>query len=254
MSNPIPSTPTREILARQGFDGERLLRMAHAVALDAQRRAPGGLGGKYEDLVAFLVLQALESTAKYDANRSGHDFKFSSYLYDIMERRVTDWYRRKSEGFGDRRNGSDDRIVLAGDETDILLEANHDLNPPQDDYNDLGLNELHDELMMRGLPLPQVSDSEGYRKALRRNDERRHRHARRTAIFLQEAMSDWEGYDERSAIRLLKASILSNIDAKSIAIRGVNREVDRLLRDYGMEEAAWPSRPRRGSRSRSSSR
>jgi DNA-directed RNA polymerase specialized sigma24 family protein len=120
-----------ELLRQHGFNGDRLLGLARRAANDAQRRAPAGLGGKYEDLVSFLLLQALESTLSYDPNRRGPSYSFSSYLYDIMERRVPDWYRRKSEGFGDSRNGNDDRIVLAGDTIEDEAET-ADLGDPND--------------------------------------------------------------------------------------------------------------------------
>jgi hypothetical protein len=46
--------------------------------------------------------------------RGGGD-AFESYVSDVMCLRVTDWYRAKREGNGDRRYGADQRIVLAGD-------------------------------------------------------------------------------------------------------------------------------------------
>lgn len=114
-----------ELLRQHGFSGDRLLGLARRAANDAQRRAPAGLGGKYEDLVSFLLLQALEATVAYDVDKVRPGYSFSSYLFDIMERRVPDWYRRKSEGFGDSRNGNDDRIVLSGDtiEDDAWIAA-----------------------------------------------------------------------------------------------------------------------------------
>jgi hypothetical protein len=50
--------------------------------------------------------------AKYGQN--GGD-PFASWLADILDHRVTDWYRSKQEGNGDRRYNLDNRIVLAGD-------------------------------------------------------------------------------------------------------------------------------------------
>lgn len=102
-------------LEQHGLDGQRLLKLAHRIANDAQRKAPSGLGGKYEDLVSFLALRALEAAVNYDPTRSGPNYTFASYLCDVMERRVGDFYRRKSEGFGDRRYGNDARVTLAGD-------------------------------------------------------------------------------------------------------------------------------------------
>jgi DNA-directed RNA polymerase specialized sigma subunit len=104
-----------DALREHGLNGERVMKLARRIASDAQRRAPAGLGGKYEDLVGFLSLQALEAALRYDAAKSGNGYSFTSYLCDVMELRVDDFYRRKSEGFGDRRHGNDQRIVLVGD-------------------------------------------------------------------------------------------------------------------------------------------
>jgi DNA-directed RNA polymerase specialized sigma24 family protein len=107
-----------QILRQHGLNGDRLLKLARRIARDAQRRSPAGLGGKYEDLVSFLTLQALEAAIKYDPARTNGGYTFSSYLCDIMESRIPDFFRRKSEGFGDRRSGNDNRIILAGDTLD----------------------------------------------------------------------------------------------------------------------------------------
>lgn len=107
-----------DALHEHGLTGARVLKLAHRIAADAQRKAPAGLGGKYEDLVSFLTLQALEAAVRYDPARSGNNYSFSSYLCDVMEHRVDDFYRRKSEGYGDRRHGNDQRVVLAGDDTE----------------------------------------------------------------------------------------------------------------------------------------
>jgi DNA-directed RNA polymerase specialized sigma24 family protein len=115
-----------QILRQHGLNGDRLLKLARRIANDAQRKAPAGLGGKYEDLVSFLTLQALEAVIRYDPAKVRPGYTFSSYLCDIMEQRVHDFYRRKSEGFGDRRYGNDARVILAGDTMDD--EPDPDLN------------------------------------------------------------------------------------------------------------------------------
>jgi hypothetical protein len=110
-----PNRTADEALQEHGLDGRRLLKLAHRIVQDAQRRAPAGLGGKYEDMVSFLVLQACRAAVRYNPSVSGPGYTFESYLCDVMENRVPDFYRRKSEGFGDRRSGSDGRVVLSGD-------------------------------------------------------------------------------------------------------------------------------------------
>jgi hypothetical protein len=114
VSTTVSPRTADEALREQGLDGRRLLKLAHRITQDAQRRAPAGLGGKYEDLHSFLVEQALRAALSYDPAISNGGYSFESYLCDVMEQRVPDFYRRKSEGFGDRRSGSDGRVVLGG--------------------------------------------------------------------------------------------------------------------------------------------
>ena len=52
--------------------------------------------------------------------RSGDAYTFASFVWDVLARRTTDFFRRKSEGFGDRRYGNHDRIVLASNPLDKL--------------------------------------------------------------------------------------------------------------------------------------
>lgn len=114
----VAERTSEDMLLEHGLNGDRLMKLAHRIASDAQQRAPAGLGGKYEDLVGFLCVQALEAVVRYDPAKSGPGYSFSSWVCDIMEQRVMDFYRRKSEGFGDRRHGNDQRLVLAGDDTE----------------------------------------------------------------------------------------------------------------------------------------
>jgi DNA-directed RNA polymerase specialized sigma24 family protein len=115
-------------LEELGLTGDRLLKLARRIATDAQRRAPAGLGGKYEDLVSFLVLQALQAAITYDPDYVRPGYNPASYLCDVMERRVTDWYRRKSEGFGDSRSGSNGRVVF---HEDIDEQGDYELTLPE---------------------------------------------------------------------------------------------------------------------------
>jgi DNA-directed RNA polymerase specialized sigma24 family protein len=115
LATPPAHTTAEQALRKHGLTGDRLLRLARRIATDAQHRAPAGLGGKYEDLVSFLALQALEAAIRYEAPTEPTRYAFTSYLCDIMELRITDWYRRKSEGFGDSRSGSNGRVVFATD-------------------------------------------------------------------------------------------------------------------------------------------
>ena len=104
-----------EALAAHGFDGDKLLAYAHTIARREMNRKGSTLGDRHQDLVMFLVEQGCRTAVKYDPDKSASTYKFSSYVYDVMQRRVTDFYRRKGEGFGDKRRGQDNRVVLTGD-------------------------------------------------------------------------------------------------------------------------------------------
>jgi hypothetical protein len=66
----------------------------------------------------WLVEVALRTAIRYDPARSGNGYKPESYLWDVLAQRLPDFYRRKSEGFGDRRYGNDSRIVLSAMDDD----------------------------------------------------------------------------------------------------------------------------------------
>ena len=104
-------------LQRHGLTGERLLGIARDVANTTARQLPYVSSQLREDLVSFLVEQGLAAAARYDPAKSGSDYSFPSYLWDLLALRTTDFFRRKSEGFGDRRSNSHDRLVLTADPT-----------------------------------------------------------------------------------------------------------------------------------------
>jgi DNA-directed RNA polymerase specialized sigma subunit len=106
-------------LKANGRDGAWLLKTAHAIAHDYQRRTGSHLADKHDDLVQFLALTGLRAASAYQPGKSGADYTFDSYIWDIMERRITDFFRRKSEGFGDRRHGHDNRVILPQYEADL---------------------------------------------------------------------------------------------------------------------------------------
>ena len=128
-----------DVLESQGFGGERLLRLARKIANDELRRRGGFLDSeRLDDLVAYLALAGVRACVRYDPERvqsrygrDGGD-PFASWLADILAHRVTDWYRSKAEGHGDRRKGLDNRIVLdgemaysePGDAFELEVEAN----------------------------------------------------------------------------------------------------------------------------------
>ena len=103
-------------LRQHGWDGERLQKLAHAVAQDHIRKTGAALGDKYDDLVQTLALAGIRAALRYEPERSGPGYSFASYLWDKLELAIEpDFYRRKSQGFGDRRYGHDGRIALVDD-------------------------------------------------------------------------------------------------------------------------------------------
>lgn len=119
---------------RHGFTVERLQKLARKVANDALRLRGATLGDRFEDLVSRLQMVGLQATLRYDPQRQHSKYgsnggePFASYIADLMDLRVDDYFRSKSEGFGDRRAGNDNRIVL----TDDPDPADHDT-----DFEDL---------------------------------------------------------------------------------------------------------------------
>ena len=116
-----------DVLTAHGFDGDKLLAYAQTIARHHVNRTASTLGDRHEDLVMHLVEVGLRTAVKYNPERSSSTgrYTFGSYIYDVMKRRVPDFYRKKAEGFGDKRKGHNDRIVLSGDpkyvETSDLL-------------------------------------------------------------------------------------------------------------------------------------
>lgn len=114
-----------QALGSIGFDGERLLKLAQRVASDVIAGRVKGIsaiphiGDKREDLVSAMVERSCRAAIAYDPTipksgygRNGGD-PVQSYLSDIMENAARDYFRKKSEGFGDKRYGNHDRLVLS---------------------------------------------------------------------------------------------------------------------------------------------
>jgi hypothetical protein len=113
-------------LREHGLDGERLLKIAHAVAQHELRTRTHHIGDRYDDLVSFLTEQGLNAAITYNPALSGHGYTFASYIFDVMARRVPDFFRRKSEGYGDRRYGNDNRVALTDTVDDPDPDADFD--------------------------------------------------------------------------------------------------------------------------------
>lgn len=102
-------------LREHGLSGERLLGLARRCANNACARLPYAPPGLQDDLTSYLVEVGLRQALLYDVARSGDGYTFPSYVYDVMAQRVVDFFRRKSEGFGDKRHNCHNRISLAAD-------------------------------------------------------------------------------------------------------------------------------------------
>jgi len=117
-------------LMLHGFTPERLIKLARKIANDALRLRGATLQDRFEDLVSRLQIAGMEAAWKYDPltkhasyGSNGGD-PFQSYLSDIMDKRVVDFYRSKAEGWGDRRYGNDNMYDLSDDPD----PADHDVD------------------------------------------------------------------------------------------------------------------------------
>lgn len=119
--------PAKDVLREHNFSGERLLKLSRRIAHDELRRRGAWLDeSRFEDLVGFLALAGVRAATRFDPDRQHSKYgrdggdPFASWMADVLSHRVTDWYRHKSEGNGDRRYGGDNRIVLAPADDDAF--------------------------------------------------------------------------------------------------------------------------------------
>lgn len=73
------------------------------------RRRNATLGDRFDDLVSRLTAAGLQAALNYDPRRphatygrNGGD-PFTSYISDLMDKRIDDFFRSRSEGFADKR-------------------------------------------------------------------------------------------------------------------------------------------------------
>jgi DNA-directed RNA polymerase specialized sigma24 family protein len=130
LSRKTQGSLVERVLAKHGFDGKRLEKLARRIALDVIRRSGGVPGEKHEDLVAYLCERGLRAASRYDDSRRQASYgsrggnAFESYLSDVLERRTVDWMRSRAEGFADyRRWPGGSPIDLVGDDVDTLKTA-----------------------------------------------------------------------------------------------------------------------------------
>ena len=108
-------------LMRHGFTTERLMKLARKIANDGLRLRGATLGDRFEDLVSRLQMVGLQAAIRFDPTRHHQSYgsnggdPFASYVADLMNKRIDDYFRSKSEGFGDRRYGNDGMVDLNDD-------------------------------------------------------------------------------------------------------------------------------------------
>lgn len=156
-----------------------MLALAHAVANAELRRRGAYLGmGRYDDLVAHLVTVGCQIAIGYDPSRSRGGYNFASYAFDVMKLRVTDFCRRKSEGFdGDHRYAASPSVELVGDWATVMMPdayVDFPIDPEDDNIHAAaavmgeGLTAAAAWTLMKRLPLPLLR-----RVRLRRSVARR---------------------------------------------------------------------------------
>jgi len=94
------------------------MRIARVIANDYQRKHAITLKDRHDDFVSSLIEVGLRAALRYDPAQANGD-QGISFVWKIMENRCDDFYRRKSEGFGDKRHGNDKRVVLVGTDDDF---------------------------------------------------------------------------------------------------------------------------------------
>ncbi len=83
------------VLREHGLDGDRLHALVYrCLQSNLNRRGAYLAEERFQDCLDYLVLAAITTASKYDPTRSRPGtYKFESYLWDILEKRVIDWWR-----------------------------------------------------------------------------------------------------------------------------------------------------------------
>jgi hypothetical protein len=108
--DPIPEyehpLPDDSVYDPYNFPPEKLQAYARTIA---RTKHMAGHEDRREDLISYLIETGLELAVKYDPDRTTNTgtYTFSSWLYDILERRSNDFFRKQSEGYADNRKAWD---------------------------------------------------------------------------------------------------------------------------------------------------
>lgn len=88
--------PTAErVLLEHGLDADRLRALIYrCLQSNLNRRGAYLAEDRFGECLDHLVLVAVATAAKYDPSRSRPGtYKFESYIWDILEKRIIDWWR-----------------------------------------------------------------------------------------------------------------------------------------------------------------
>ena len=91
----LRSRTAERVLAEHGLDADRLRALVYrCLQSNLNRRGAYLAEERFAECLDYLVLAAVTTAAKYDPSRSRPGtYKFESYLWDILERRIIDWWR-----------------------------------------------------------------------------------------------------------------------------------------------------------------
>jgi len=92
-----------QALHEQNFPPEKLLGYARHIA---RHKHMAGHEDRREDLVSYLVEIGTRYAARYNPDLTSETgrYSFGSWVYDIMEKRVPDFFRSQAEGYADTRD------------------------------------------------------------------------------------------------------------------------------------------------------
>ena len=178
-------------------------KLARKVANDALRSRGATLGDRYEDLVSSLCVVGLRAALRYDPETTHTKYgknggePFASYIADVMNHRVVDFFRAKSEGFGDRRYGNDGRMTLVGDVIEELASDRGDEELPEPAPS-----------VPRPRPRPKWKDA---------------------AELLDEDFAEWTLVSERRVMKWIRAAETTDYTFQEWVVRTLDMASEQLL-------------------------
>ena len=80
----------------------------------------------------YLLEVAITTAARYDTAKSGNGYSFPSFVTDIMNHRVVDFFRSRQEGFRDGQYYDSTPVVFAGVVAEDFADGTVDFDDPFD--------------------------------------------------------------------------------------------------------------------------